>query len=160
MTEKLPMTQPIHLPRLRPVVLLMAIGMAQAAQAQSLVDLYAAARDFDASYQSAKAQNDANLYKADQARALVLPKVGINATWSAGLAKDDRTFNNNSMTLDASQGLYRPADDASYAQSRKAVQQAASALQTAEQELILRLSQASFDVLASAASLEVVKAPK
>ena len=154
------MKTPIHPSRLRPVVLLMAICMVPAVQAQSLVDLYAAARDFDASYQSAKAQNDANLYKADQARALVLPKVGINATWSAGLAQDDRTFNNNSMTLDASQGLYRPADDASYAQSRKAVQQAASALQTAEQELILRLSQAYFDVLASTDSLEFVKAQK
>ena len=154
------MKKPIHPSRLRHVVLLMAIGMAPAAQAQSLVDLYAAARDFDASYQSAKAQNDANLYKADQAMALVLPKVGINATWSAGLAQADRGFNNNSMTRDASQALYRPADDASYAQSRKAVQQAASALQTAEQELILRLSQAYFDVLASADSLEFVKAQK
>jgi outer membrane protein len=154
------MKKPIPSSRLRPVVLLMAIGMVPAAQAQSLVDLYAAARGFDASYQSAKAQNDANLYKADQAMALVLPKVGINATWSAGLAQADRTFNNNSMTLDASQGLYRPADDASYAQSRKAVQQAASALQTAEQELILRLSQAYFDVLASTDSLEFVKAQK
>ena len=154
------MKKPIHSSRLRLVVLLMAIGMAPAAQAQSLVDLYAAARDFDAGYQSAKAQNDANLYKADQAMALVLPKVGINATWSAGLAQADRGFNNNSMTLDASQALYRPADDASYAQSRKAVQQAASALQTAEQELILRLSQAYFDVLASADSLEFVKAQK
>jgi outer membrane protein len=64
------------------------------------------------------------------------------------------------MTLDASQGLYRPADDASFAQSRKAVQQAASALQIAEQELILRLSQAYFDVLASTDSLEFVKAQK
>jgi len=154
------MKKPIHPSRLRHVVLLMAISMAPAAQAQSLVDLYAAARDFDASYQSAKAQNDANLYKADQAMALVLPKVGINATWSAGLAQADRGFNNNSMTLDASQALYRPADDASYAQSRKVVQQAASALQTAEQELILRLSQAYFDVLASADSLEFVKAQK
>ncbi len=154
------MKKPIPSSRLPFVVLLMAIGMVPAAQAQSLVDLYAAARDFDASYQSAKAQNDANLYKADQAMALVLPKVGINATWSAGLAQADRTFNNNSMTLDASQGLYRPADDASYAQSRKAVQQAASALQIAEQELILRLSQAYFDVLASTDSLEFVKAQK
>ena len=146
--------------RLRPLALTMALSLAGAAQAQSLVDLYAAARDFDATYQSAKAQNEANLYKADQAMALVLPKVGINATLSAGLAQAERGFNNNSVTLDASQGLYRPADDASYAQSRKAVQQAASALQIAEQELILRLSQAYFDVLASTDSLEFVKAQK
>lgn len=159
-TEKLPMTY--HFPplRMRPLALMLALGLAGAAQAQSLVDLYAAARDFDATYQSAKAQNEANLYKADQTLALILPKVGINATMSAGLAQADRGFNNNTMTLDASQGLYRPADDASFAQSRKAVQQAASALQTAEQELILRLSQAYFDVLASTDSLEFVKAQK
>lgn len=154
------MTKQPPTPRLRTLVLMMLVGLASAAQAQSLVDLYAAARDFDATYQSAKAQNEANLYKADQARALVLPKVAINATWSAGLAQQDRTFNNNSMTLDASQGLYRPADDASLAQSRKAVQQAASAMQTAEQELVLRLSQAYFDVLASTDSLDFVKAQK
>ncbi len=146
--------------RLRPLALMMAIGLAGAAQAQSLVDLYAAARDFDATYQSAKAQNEANLYKADQTMALILPKVGINATWSAGQSVSDRGFNNNSMTLDASQGLYRPADEASFAQSRKAGQQAASALQAAEQELILRLSQAYFDVLAASDSLEFVKAQK
>jgi outer membrane protein len=159
-TEKLPMTYHCSSLRMRPLALMMALGLAGAAQAQSLVDLYAAARDFDATYQSAKAQNEANLYKADQTLALVLPKVGINATLSAGLAQADRSFNNNTMTLDASQGLYRPADDASFAQSRKAVQQAASALQIAEQELILRLSQAYFDVLASTDSLEFVKAQK
>ena len=151
-----------HFPplRMRPLALMLALGLAGAAQAQSLVDLYAAARDFDATYQSAKAQNEANVYKADQARALVLPKVGVNATWSAGLAQADRGFNNNSLTLDASQGLYRPADEASFAQSRKSIQQSASALQAAEQDLILRLSQAYFDVLAATDSLDFVKAQK
>lgn len=146
--------------RLRPLALMMALGLTGAAQAQSLVDLYAAARDFDATYQSAKAQNDANLYKADQTIALVLPKVGINGTWNTGLATDNRSFNNNTVTLDASQGLYRPADEASFAQSRKAVQQAATALQIAEQDLVLRLSQSYFDVLASTDSLEYVRAQK
>jgi len=159
-TEKLPMTYHFSPLRMCPLALMMALGLAGAAQAQSLVDLYAAARDFDATYQSAKALNDANLFRADQSLALVLPRVGINATVSAGLAVDDRGFNNNSMTLDASQGLYRPADDASFAQSRKAVQQSVAALQIAEQELILRLSQAYFDVLASTDSLEFVKAQK
>jgi outer membrane protein len=154
------MKKPIHSSRLRLVVLLMAIGMAPAAQAQSLVDLYAAARDFDASYKSAKAQNEANVFKADQTMVLFVPKVGVNANWNAGLSVADRAFNNNAVTLDASQSLYRPSDDISYTQSRKAIQQAASAMQTAEHELIMRLSQAYFDVLASTDSLEFVKAQK
>jgi outer membrane protein len=154
------MTQPLPTLRLRPLALMMAISLAGAAQAQSLVDLYAAARDFDATYQSAKAQNEANIYKADQAMVAFIPRVGVSASWNAGLATADRGFNNNAVTLDASQALYRPADDLTYAQSRKSVEQAASALQSAEQDLIMRLSQAYFDVLASTDSLEFVKAQK
>ncbi len=159
-TEKLPMTTPFPPLRLRPLLLMMALGLSGAAQAQSLVDLYAAARDFDATFQAAKAQYDATVYRADQTLALILPKVGVNATLTAGQSVEDRGFNNNSMTLDASQGLYRPADEASFAQSRKSIQQAASALQSAEQDLILRLSQAYFDVLTASDSLEFVKAQK
>src|SRR5450830_833148 len=47
------------------------------ARAQSLVDLYDAARAFDATYQSAKSQYDAGLAKAEQARAGLLPSVNL-----------------------------------------------------------------------------------
>ena len=49
-------------PRLRLLPLLIAMGvgsMAASVQAQSLVDLYTAARGYDATYQSAKLQFDA-----------------------------------------------------------------------------------------------------
>ena len=69
-------------PQFRLLPLLLALGLGASAQAQSLVDLYTAARAYDASYQSAKAQYDATLYKADQARALVLPKVGLSSAYS------------------------------------------------------------------------------
>ena len=42
------------------------------AQAQSLVELYESARAFDATYQSAKLQYDANLARADQAGACLM----------------------------------------------------------------------------------------
>ena len=54
--------------KLLPLALLAAATLAPLAQAQSLVDLYGAARSYDASYQSAKSQFDANLAKAEQAR--------------------------------------------------------------------------------------------
>ena len=48
-------------------------GLALAAQAQSLAELYDSARGHDAGYQSARAQYQASLAKAAQARAGVLP---------------------------------------------------------------------------------------
>ncbi|MBA4195864.1 MAG: channel protein TolC, partial [Comamonadaceae bacterium] len=46
---------------------LLALGGAQA-QAQSLLELYQAARDFDATYLAARSQFDASQAQADQAR--------------------------------------------------------------------------------------------
>ena len=150
-------------PRLLPMVF--ALGIAFNAQAQSLVDLYSAARSYDAGFQAAKAQYDANLFKAEQARALNLPKASFSAGWNytnfeSGALRADRAFDAQTATLSGSHGLYRPADDATYRQSQKGIEQASAALRAAEQDLIMRLGQAYFDVLASTDSLEFVKAQK
>jgi len=57
---------------LRLLPLPFAIGMAfsSGAQAENLLELYQSARAFDATYQSAKAQYDANLARAAQAGSL------------------------------------------------------------------------------------------
>ena len=65
--------------RLLPLLILAASGVATSAQAQSLVDLYTAARGYDATYQSAKSQFDATMAKSEQAKALMLPTVGLSA---------------------------------------------------------------------------------
>jgi hypothetical protein len=98
MIEKKRMTKRLPALRLRLVPLLITLGLGAGAHAQSLVDLYTAARDYDATYQAAKAQQEANVFKADQSMALILPKVGVSATWNSGLSTMDRTFNGNSMT--------------------------------------------------------------
>ena len=48
------------------------------AQAQSLVELLNAARSYDAPWQSAKAQLDASVARADQARAGLLPSAALS----------------------------------------------------------------------------------
>ena len=110
--------------RLLPILL--ALGLGASAQAQSLVDLYTAARAYDANYQSAKAQYDATLYKADQARSLVLPKVGLTSGYSGsnyeskslpGAGTIDRGYTTQTAGISASHPLYHPADDATYQQS-------------------------------------------
>lgn len=146
--------------RKRVLPLLISLGLGTGVYAQSLVDLYAAARDYDANFQAAKAQKEANTYKADQSLALLLPRVDAEARWNSGLVTQDRGFSNNAMTLSATQGLYRPADQATYLQSRKSIASATNALAAAEQDLILRLCQAYFDVLTVTDSLEYVKAQK
>ncbi len=136
------------------------------AGAQSLQDLYTAARGYDASYQSAKSLFDANLAKAEQAKALLLPTanlaVGVNNYNQDVTSTSNRTFSYDAQTatVSASQPLYRPANAASYEQGMKGVEAAKAQLQVAEQDLIVRVSQAYFDVLASSDSLTFVKAQK
>ena len=66
---------------LKPLALaaLLALGVSSGAQAQSLVELYDMARGFDTTVQSARAQYEANLAKADQAKAGLLPQAGLGA---------------------------------------------------------------------------------
>lgn len=153
---------------LRPLPLVLALSAAFAlpAQAQSLVELYDAARSFDASYQSAKSQYEANLFKAEQAKASLLPSanlgLGVNHTnISSDTAAFDRGgYGTQSATLSASQPLYRPANVAVAEQGKKSADIAQAQFQAADQDLIVRVSQAYFDVLASADSLTFVQAQK
>lgn len=148
----------------------MAVGAALALplQAQSLVDLYASARGFDATYQSAKSQYDATLAKAAQARSLILPVANLALAASRSIQgytpengpTRDANFGTESATVSASQPLYRPANWASYRQGLKQVDLAQAQLASADQDLIVRVSQSYFDVLASQDSLTFVKAQK
>jgi outer membrane protein len=166
------MTTPhkLNQPRLSSLPLSLAIAsalmvLAPAAQAQSLVDMYQSARAFDAAYQSARLQYDASLARAEQAKAGILPTAGL----SAGVSRTgfentnpaiDRSYNSQNATISASQPLYRPANWATYAQGIKQEALARAQLDVAEQDLIVRTSQAYFDVLAAQDTLTFVRAQK
>ena len=155
--------------RLLPLFVAIGATLALPTQAQSLVDLYQSARGYDATYQSAKSQFDATLARADQAKALLLPTVGLSlgasatnldTTLPASLQTPPSNFNSQSATVSASQPLYRPANRASYAQGMKQVDLAQAQLAAADQDLIVRVSQTYFDVLAAIDNLTFVKAQK
>jgi outer membrane protein len=150
--------------RLLPLTLLVGACFAPWAQAQSLVTLYESARNFDASYQSAKSQFDATLAKSAQARAAILPSanLGIAASRTSQevLPTPERSYGTQTATISASQPLYRPANWASYEQGNQQVGLAQAQLQVAEQDLIVRVSQAYFDVLAATDSLAFVASQK
>ncbi|MDP1687218.1 TolC family outer membrane protein [Hydrogenophaga sp.] len=155
--------RPFALSRLA-VAAWLALGAATGAQAQSLVELYEAARGFDATYLSARSQYEANLFRADQAKAGLLPEVGLGAAASWARREinggQDTTSNSQSATLSASQPLYRPVNKLINDQALLSVDVAKATLTLAEQDLIVRTTQSYFDVLAATDTLAFVRAQK
>jgi len=152
-----------------PLMLCAAVvgALALPARGQSLVDLYDSARGYDATYQSARAQYDANLARAAQATAGILPSVGLSAganrteyEFDTAAGNVSRGLPSQTAGINASQPLYRPANWATYEQGKRQVDIASALLDTAEQDLIVRVTQAYFDVLASQDNLSLVGAQK
>ncbi|MDA7414975.1 TolC family outer membrane protein [Xenophilus arseniciresistens] len=146
-----------------------AIGLAAlpSAQAQNLVQLYEAARAHDATFQAARAQAAANTARGAQARAAVLPQVGLAAGVSRTEAdirtdagKGPRDFSTQQVGIQATQPIYRPANWATRSQGERQAEIAQAQLQGAEQDLIVRLAQAYFDVLGARDTLALVQAQK
>ncbi len=151
--------------RLIPVIVALIAAFATPAQAQTLLALYESARAVDAPLQSAKAQYEANLAKAAQSEAVRYPSANLSASGTRSFFSNnnpvtERSITTQSTTVSGSYPLYRPANNASLEQGRKTVALAEAQLVTAEQDLMIRVSQAYFDVLASLDSLAFVQAQK
>jgi outer membrane protein len=161
----------MNLWRLLPLTAALSLALAGTARAEGLLDLYEAARAYDASWQSAKAQYDANIYRAEQARAGILPQAALSAGVTRSLLDTnvtgapvnpavDRAFSTQQATLSASQPLYRPANVATWRQGQRQMELAEYQLTAASQDLMIRVSQAYFDVLAAQDTLAFVRAQK
>ena len=154
--------------RLKPAVLAVAVlawGSIASAQAQSLVELYNAAKGQDAALQAAQAQLQAAEAKGEQAKAGLRPQAGLSAgaNWSnvdTSLSSTSKGVNNQNVALVASQPLYRPINGLNSQQGQLGFDIARAQLDAAEQDLIVRTAQAYFDVVAAQDSLTFVQAQK
>ena len=152
--------------RLLPLSVALGAAFAAPVRAQSLLELYESARAYDATWQSAKAQYDANLFRAEQARAGILPvgqpvrRRDALERGQHGAAGRPSAVTTQSATVSASQPLYRPANFATWQQGKRQVDLAQAQLTAASQDLIVRVSQAYFDVLAAQDTLAFVQAQK
>ena len=151
--------------RLLPLTAALGAAVCAPANAEGLLELYESARAYDAAWQSAKAQYDANLFRAAQAKAGVLPTANLSAgatrsRFDVNNPDVERSFGTQTATLSASQPLYRPANLATSEQGKRQVDRAQAQLTTAAQDLIIRVSQAYFDVLAAQDTLAFVRAQK
>ena len=162
------MKTPLQKPAMRHLSLALCAvlaGFAPSALAQNLVELYRSARDYDATYQSARSLYQANLAKADQAKAGILPTAGLSAgvnrtNFENNNPVTDRSFSAQTASVNASQPLYRPGNWATYEQGKQQVELSKAQLEAAEQDLIVRTSQTYFDVLAAQDTLAFVRAQK
>ncbi len=156
---------------LRPTLRLLPLSLAAAfaalpAQAQSLLNLYEAARGHDAAYQSARATFEAARHRAEQARAGLLPSANLTSTRSETqldtrtTSSTQRGFGTGNASLSVTQPLYRPANTATYEQGKRQADAAQAQLTVASQDLIIRVSQAYFDVLSAQDTLAFVRAQK
>jgi outer membrane protein len=152
--------------RTLPLTLALMTAFAGTAQAQSLATLFEAAKGHDATIKAARSQYEAALAKAEQAKALLRPTAGLGGNLSESTldnqsnAMGSGAFGTRSLLVSGSHPLYRPANLASFAQGMKQVDLAQAQLKAAEQELMVRTSQAYFDVLTAQESLSFVKAQK
>jgi outer membrane protein len=145
-------------------VLTLALFAALPARAQSLQELYEAARAYDATYLGSRALADSAVYRAEQAKALGRPSVGLNAVGSRAETDPPQTSRKNTNSfqagLAAEQWLFNRANAATMTQAEKSLAVAQADLQTAEQDLIVRLAQNYFDVLAAQDALTTAQANK
>ena len=144
---------------------------AMPAQAADLLEVYREARNYDAAYASARAALAAGREKLPQGRALVLPTVNatgnstisdsrVNQQTTTGQNVFDRDFRTNAFTVSLTQPLFRLQNVLQYEQSGFQVAQAEAQFGQAAQDLILRVSQAYFDVLAADNTLAFIQAQK
>ena len=141
------------------------------AAAQDLQQVYRDAKAYDAQYASARYALQAGLEKLPQGRALVLPTLGLNASTTTNhlglspygpnpIPQSGRTFYNRNYQLSFSQPVFRPQNWLQFDQAEQQVRQAEATFGQAGQDLIVRVAQAYFDVLAAQDTLALVGAQK
>jgi outer membrane protein len=163
-------------------VLLASACFSLNAGAADLIQVYQQALANDATYASARASLSASRERIIQGRAGLLPTVGISGAlskndsdfdpWNAGqlgtlpngqpgiIGSSGSNLRTNEYTLALQQPLYRWDRWETYQQSK--LQQAIGEAQfaQAQQDLITRVAQAYFDVLAAQDKLESIRAQK
>jgi len=151
--------------QLKPLFIALTLALAPAAHATNLVDVFRDAQAYDAQYAAARAAREAGQEKAVQGRAGLLPNVNLGGnvrynSIESSLPDGDADYDSNGLSLTAAQPLYRKQNQVQYAQAREQVKIADMQFRVAEQDLILRVAQAYFDVLESQDNLAFINSQK
>jgi outer membrane protein len=151
--------------QLKPLFIALTLALAPAAHATNLTDVLRDAQAYDAQYAAARAARQAGQEKAVQGRAGLLPNVNLGGnvrynSLESSLPGGDADYDSNGLSLNAAQPIYRKQNQVLYAQAKEQVKIADMQFRVAEQDLILRVAQAYFDVLESQDNIAFINAQK
>ena len=157
---------------------LLCLVLGATAQAADLVEVFRQAQTADAVYAGARASWAAAQEKIPQGRAGLLPQASVSATtqWNdrslylrppsvnpfTGAVNPPTfaQFNTNAITLTIAQPIFRRQNSLAYEQAKSQVTQADAQFAQAAQDLIVRVSQAYFDVLLAQDNVALSQAQK
>ena len=138
--------------------------------AEDLLEIYRLAQGNDPTFEAARYALEAAQEKIPQARAGLFPALNLNGSNNATHASSqfsnqitsptlvNRDVHAWTWTLQLTQPLIRMQNAYAYRESKSLVDQARAQYTQAEQDLILRVTQAYFDVLVAQESIEVADA--
>lgn len=148
------------------VVVLMLVGVSLPVYSENLLEVYRLAQSNDPIFNAARHAYEAAQEKIPQARAGLLPVLNLNGNDSRTKASSkftdtmqvDREVHAWTWSLQLTQPLIRAQNLYAYDESEWLVEQARAQFTQAEQYLILRVTQAYFEVLIAQESIEVTDA--
>ncbi|MDW7647570.1 MAG: TolC family outer membrane protein [Nitrosomonadaceae bacterium] len=154
----------MKIPKYTYSLLMAGLLLSSPLHASDLMAIYREALESDAQYSAARAAFQAAQEKLPQGRAGFLPNITFTGNQRKQLIQSgvnpERAIDAQALTVTATQPIYRKENFAIYEQAKLQVLQANSQFVLASQDLILRVSQAYFDVLTAQVNIEVAEAQK
>ena len=147
------------------IAIFLLILLIQSVSAQGILDVYQQALISDPQLKQAGFDRDANLEAKPQAKALLLPSLGAGASIRRTFNESDdrlsdRDFNSRSLSLQLVQSIYNRKNRKRVEQADAIVDQANANFSTAELDLLVRVVNAYFNVLARQDDLTFILADK
>lgn len=130
-------------------------------RASDLVQIYNEALANDPVYSAARYALDAGSERETQARAGLLPTISAGGSYTRNYQDafgQSQRYNNNAYTVQLTQPLLRVANWESYQQGKLSVAASQTQFAQVQQDLIVRVAQAYFDVLTAQDAVTFLKA--
>jgi outer membrane protein len=153
-----------------PVLICLSFLIQSPVIARDLVDAYSLARGSDPTYQAAIAEYRATLETKPQARSQLLPTISFSANGATNQQDIDTDsplgdigkidFESYGYSLDLNQPVFRYDRFLALRQADSEIKGAQARLDAAEQDLMIRISERYFDVLAALDDLKFANAEK
>jgi len=157
--------------KLKPFLLATLLCASNGALAADLLETFSAAQANDPVFAAARATLQAGQEKLPQGRSLLMPSISLNANSTFNdstiqyrgatfLPGGNNRYNSHGYGVNLTQPLFRQQNWLTYSEAELQVAQTEAQFKIAEQDLILRVAQAYFDVLIAQDSVQLAEAQK